>query len=94
VNISPASAWRELRQCAGLIRHAQQLLPQSPTTSVRCVCMCVLLCTRNARPECESVDAMRSQVFTFQILDDPEDRAQDVAIRLEQKVCAALAPRM
>jgi hypothetical protein len=40
------------------------------------------------------VDAMRSQVFTFQILDDPEDRAQDVAIRLEQKVCAALAPRM
>ena len=56
--------------------------------------MCVLLCTRNARPECESVDAMRSQVFTFQILDDPEDRAQDVAIRLEQKVCAALAPRM
>ena len=56
--------------------------------------LCVLLCTRNARPECESVDAMRSQVFTFQILDDPEDRAQDVAIRLEQKVCAALAPRM
>ena len=47
----------------------------------------MLLCTRNARPETESVDAMRSQVFTFQILDDPEDRAQDVAIRLEQKVC-------
>lgn len=72
--------------------HNNCFLRALPPVSAAFACVC---CSVPAtRAECESVDGMRSQVFTFQILDDPEDRAQDVAIRLEQKVCAALAPRM